>query len=557
MATLHIIKGYPRGQRVPVSLPVMVLGRSRECQFVIPQTSVSRQHARILCVEGSYFIEDMESRNGTRVNGATIAERTTLKDRDRIQICEFQASFHADEQVQAPPDAGFVGGFAGEMVGIDEDETSTTVRVRLDFKHDYLLHIQSNDKLRRLFALAQSLNGFLEVDQLLPRVAEKVLELFKQADRCFIMLKEETSQKLCFGAIKSRRHHSDSLRYSNTIVKRCLESVQGLLTDDAQREMPDSASVITCGIHSAMCVPLCGVDGVPFGVLQVDALDQSCKFVPGDLELLMGAACQVITALETAWRHETLIASEQKELGLELAGQVQRSILPTQLPQLPGYEFFAYYASALQVGGDYYDFISLPPHRLAITVADVAGKGLPAALLATKLCGDTRNYLLAEVDPTRAISRLNDLAVQYMDKTDRFVTLIAAVLDAESHTAALVNAGHLTPLLYRRATGTVEDATAYEAGGQPLGLDRDRIYPVGNVELQPGDSLILFTDGVTDALNLSAKRFGPEGILRALSSGGPFTATALGERVRKALDNHSAGSSQIDDITLVVFGRKT
>jgi serine phosphatase RsbU (regulator of sigma subunit) len=556
MATLHIIKGSHRGQRVPVSTPAMVLGRSRECQVVIPQTSVSRQHARILCVEGSYFIEDMESRNGTRVNGAAIAERTALRNLDRIQICEFQASFHAEEQVPTPPEAGPAGGAAGELTGIDDGDTSTTVRVRLDFKSDYILQIQSPDKLRKLFALGRSLNSFLEIDQLLPQVAEKVLELFKQADRCFIMLKEETSGKLCFGAIKSRRHQPDSLRYSNTIVNRCLESVQGLLTDDAQREMPDSASVITCGIHSAMCVPLCGADRVPFGVLQVDAQDQTRKFTPGDLELLMGAACQVITLLETARRHETLIASEQKELGLELAGQVQRSILPTQLPQVAGYEFFAYYASALQVGGDYYDFISLPPHRLAVTVADVAGKGLPAALLATKLSGDTRNYLLAEADPTKAIGRLNDLAVQYMNRTDRFVTLITAIVDAESHTVSLVNAGHLTPLLYRRATGAVEQAIPYEVGGQPLGLEKGYVYPVGQVDLQPGDALILFTDGVTDAVNLSAERFGLGGVLGALRSDGPFTVTTLGERLRKALDSHSAGSSQIDDITLVVFGRK-
>lgn len=556
MATLHIIKGYHRGQRVPVSVPAMVIGRSRECQVVIPQTSVSRQHARILFIEGSYFIEDMESRNGTRVNGVAVAERTALKDRDRIQICEFHASFHADEQVPSLSDTALATGLAAELVGIDDHDTSTTVRVRLDFKTDYLMHIESNEKLRKLFALGRSLNGFLEVDQLLPHVAEKVLELFKQADRCFVMLKEETSQKLCFGAIKSRRHQGESLRYSNTIVKRCLESVQGLLTDDAQREMPDAASVITCGIHSAMCVPLCDRAGVPFGVLQVDAQDQSCKFTPSDLELLMGAGCQVITALETARRHESLIASEQRELGLELAGQVQRSILPTQLPQLPGYEFFAYYASALQVGGDYYDFIALPPHRLAVTVADVAGKGLPAALLATKLCADTRNYLLSEADPTRAIGLLNDLAVQYMNKTDRFVTLITAVIDADTHSVSVVNAGHLTPLLYRRDTGIVENATLYEIGGQPLGLEKGHVYPAGKVELRPGDALIVFTDGVTDAVNVSTERFGLDGVLAALRGGGPLSATALGERLRKAVDSYSAGSSQIDDITLVVFGRK-
>src|ERR1700676_4244390 len=153
------------------------------------------------------------------------------------------------------------------------------------------------------------------------------------------------------------------------------------------------------------------------------------------------------------------LARERLKFDLELARAVQRGFLALRGPEVPGYEFFAYYESAYEIGGDYYDFIPLPRQRVAVLLGDVAGKGVVAALLMAKLSADARFCMLTEPDPAVAVTKLNSLMTQ-SGIADRFVTLLAAILDPGSHTVTLVNAGHPSPLIYHRATRTMGEATS-------------------------------------------------------------------------------------------------
>ena len=182
------------------------------------------------------------------------------------------------------------------------------------------------------------------------------------------------------------------------------------------------------------------------------------------------------------------------------------SFLPKKPPQLGGYEFFAHYESAQEVGGDYYDFIPLPSSRLGIALGDVAGKGVPAALLMAKVSSDARFCLLTEEGPAQAVYRLNEL-MQEAGLLDRFVTFAVALLDSAAHRVTFVNAGHLPPLILRAASGKIEEATLREVGGFPLGIADGIPYEAVAVDLQPGDSVALFTDGVTEARNKQEKEF--------------------------------------------------
>src|SRR5262245_16591707 len=174
--------------------------------------------------------------------------------------------------------------------------------------------------------------------------------------------------------------------------------------------------------------------GKAFGVIQLDTqgLGGPRKFTQEDLKLLMAVAGQAAIALENARLHETLVARAGLERDLRLAHQVQMSFLPRKPPQAPGYEFFAHYESAQEVGGDYYDFVPLPDGRLGIMLGDVAGKGVPAALLMAKVSSDARFCVLTEPDLPRAIDRLNEL-MQEAGMLDRFVTLSAGLLDPSAH----------------------------------------------------------------------------------------------------------------------------
>jgi sigma-B regulation protein RsbU (phosphoserine phosphatase) len=256
--------------------------------------------------------------------------------------------------------------------------------------------------------------------------------------------------------------------------------------------------------------------------------------------------------LEEYSRHLELAQARLKR-DLELAHEVQRSFLPLRLPQVPGYEFFAYYESAFEVGGDYYDFIPLPGQRLAVLLGDVAGKGVAAALFMAKLSADARFCILTEPDPATAITRLNSLMHQ-CQITDGFVTLAVAILDWRSHTVTLVNAGHPSPLIYRRATRTVADATSDNVSGLPLGVRDGVEYASCQVSLEPGDCILAFTDGVTEAMDANEAQLQKTGVYAAVQ-GEIHTARALGERVVKAVKDFTAGCSQHDDITLVGFGK--
>jgi serine phosphatase RsbU (regulator of sigma subunit) len=256
--------------------------------------------------------------------------------------------------------------------------------------------------------------------------------------------------------------------------------------------------------------------------------------------------------LEDHSRHLEL-AHERLKRDLEFAREVQRGLLPRRLPKVPGYEFFAHYESAFEVGGDYYDFIPRPRQRLAVLLGDVAGKGVAAALLMARLSADARFCMLTEPDAAAAVNKLNSLMTQ-VGPADRFVTLAAAVLDYGSHAVTLVNAGNPAPLIYHRATCTVEEAIGNEAGGLPLGVLDDFQYGSCQVSLEPGDCILAFTDGVTEAMDVNHVQLQTKRVHAALH-GEAFSPRTLGERVVEVVKQFAAGRSQHDDIALVCFGR--
>lgn len=256
--------------------------------------------------------------------------------------------------------------------------------------------------------------------------------------------------------------------------------------------------------------------------------------------------------LEDYNRHLEL-ARERLRLDLELARGVQRGFLPMRLPEVPGYEFYAHYEAAYEVGGDYYDFILLPRNRVAVLLGDVAGKGVVAALLMAKLSADARFCMLAEDDPVAAVTRLNSL-MNHPGIADRFVTLVAAILDPIEHTVTLINAGHPSPLLYHRANGKVGEAIGIDAAGLPLGVLDGYEYTAYQIKLEPGDSILAFTDGVPEAMDREDRQLQMKGVYAAVA-GSALGPKALGERIVDVVQKFATGRIQYDDIAVVGFGR--
>jgi serine phosphatase RsbU (regulator of sigma subunit)/pSer/pThr/pTyr-binding forkhead associated (FHA) protein len=549
MPSLQILKGPNEGSVIPLEGDRFVLGRNPDCGIVIPVTSVSREHAQILRVQGKYFIEDKQSRNGTFVNNQAINARTALKNNDRIRICDFIAAFleQAPEPVEGQDDDG------------EESDGPSTVEAMLNHTSHLLLETQPAEKLRLLIDITNNLSKTLELQALLPRIADSLFHLFRQADRCFLIQSGE-GERLMPRVVKTRRGSDEgTARFSKSIVKRCLETAQAFLSDDASRDdrIQLSQSVVDFRIRSVMCAPLTRADGKAFGVIQLDTQDRSKKFTQEDLKLLCGVANQASISLENARLLDEAVQQERIQRDLELAKRVQASFLPRTFPSVPGYEFFGFYESAREVGGDYYGYIPLPSGRIAVAIGDVAGKGVAASLLMAKLSSDIRFAVLMEADPKRAIARLNDMLYEFTSQMDRFVTLAAVFLDPSTHTATMVSGGHPSPLLFKPASGELVPAMDKDVGGPPLGMIDSLEFDTCQVKLEPGESLILYTDGVDESMNIKGEKFDMHGIEKVIKESGGAGPKELVERLVAAVHHHATGRPPHDDVTVVAFGRRS
>ncbi len=546
MPSLHVLKGPNEGAVIPLEGERCVMGRNPDCAVVIPVTSVSREHAQIVRVQGRFYIEDKQSRNGTFVNNQQIATRTVLKNNDRIRICDFIAAFLDAQQ-------------NGEEVEDDESDGPSTVEAMLSHTSHMLLETQPIEKLRTLLDISGNLSKTLQLDTLLPKIADSLFLLFRQADRCFLIQTAEGSDRLMPRVVKTRRAQDESTaRFSRSIVRRCLESAQAFLSDDASRDdrIQLSQSVVDFRIRSVMCAPLSRADGKAFGVIQLDTQDRSKKFTQEDLKLLCGVANQASIALENARLIDDAVKEERLKRDLKLAHDVQLSFLPKPpWPKVPGYDLGAHYEAAQQVGGDYYGFIPLPSGKVAVSIGDVAGKGVSAALMMAKLSSDTRYCMLTEADPARGVSKLNDLLYEVTSQADRFVTFALVVIDPATHQLTLVSAGHPSPLVYRPGATSFPAAMPKDVSGLPLGIAEGFAYDACKIALQPGESLLLFTDGVDESLDVKGVPFDMKGIEGALRGAGRVSAQGLVDTVVRAVKQHAAGRDPHDDITVVALGR--
>jgi serine phosphatase RsbU (regulator of sigma subunit) len=382
--------------------------------------------------------------------------------------------------------------------------------------------------------------------------------VFKQADRCFVILAEPDG-KLRPKVVKTRRpgRDSDDARFSKTIVRRCLDTLQSYLSEDASSDqnLGPAQSIAEFRIRSVMCVPLATAEGKRLGAIQLDTQDAAKKFKEADVQLLTIVANLASVAIDNAQLHDDAVKRQKQEKELEIARKVQLGFLPKSFPEVTGYDFFAFYSPAQTVGGDYYDFLALPGGKTAVVVGDVAGKGVAAALLMAKLSAEVKFCFLTEPNPARAMTLLNDALIRG-GIGDRFVAFAAAVVDPEAHTVTLMCAGLETPLRCRG--GELTEAISRHDSGFPLGLVPGNEYTVVTVPLEPGDTVMVFSDGVSDAGGAD-NAFGRGGLVKACSldevdlCGGGVRET--GDRVVKALVEHAGGKPQFDDIAFVCVGR--
>ncbi|MGE3315646.1 MAG: SpoIIE family protein phosphatase, partial [Planctomycetaceae bacterium] len=536
MAFLRVIKGSCPGQILELTGGRMVIGRHPNCEIVLDNAAVSRHHAQILESHGNYYLEDLRSRNRTYLNGAPVEGRAELHDADEVRVCDVLLSFHRqmsaldDSSLDAAlPAATEVPRSAAPRMepAIAPSESSSRVRPRDQFSNvdadassiistlsarssagTLRLGVKPEAKLRAVLEISKSLAQTLNLDDVLRKLLDELFKIFPQADEGFIMLSEGDGERIIVKAAEQRGGaDSGSLRASMTIVKQAMAKGEAILSADALEDsrfnMSDSISGLE--IRSMLCVPLMSQEGKALGVIQLDTKSLKQQFAPDDLDLLTSIASQATLAVENANMHEEVLRQRDMERELEFATQVQLGFLPNQRPRLPGYNFYDYYEAALRVGGDYFDYITLPDGRIAVALADVAGKGIPAALLMARLYSSVRLHLFTQPSAALALSALNS-EIHSSGLGFRFITFVVVIVDPTTHLITISNAGHLPPVL-RKADGTVE-ALGRKQSGMPLGVVPRQEYGEIQLTLEPGMSLTLYTDGVTEAMNTENDIYG-------------------------------------------------
>ncbi|MEM1246145.1 MAG: SpoIIE family protein phosphatase [Acidobacteriota bacterium] len=527
----------------------VVLGRGSKADYRLDDSRVSRQHARVEKLKHGYAITDLGSGNGTFVNKVLIKDSRVLREGDEVLIGGVSLKF------------SLKGGNANKsqvlvLDDIEDSVSSSGVLNKLDV--DSAVHALTgsdhetdlSQRLRLMDEVSAAIAETLEEGKLLPLILSKIFEVFPQAERGAILLSSDEDEELQPEVARTRRGNKTEIRLSRSVLREVVESRAGVLSTDAMGDerFSAAATVHSLQLRSVVCVPMIAGEEL-YGVIHADSSDPTQVFTRDDMSLLMAIAGQAALFLANARLHGRLLSQELLRQDLALARRIQSSFLPDSLPAVPGWDFFADYRPALEVGGDYYDFIDLADGRLAVVVGDVSGKGVSAALYMAQLSSHMRYLAASCSEPTEILTRLSDKMSSAAEE-GMFVTLVLLAVNRETGLVELANAGHNPTLAW--SGGSVVPLETPE--NVPIGIDPKATFEARSFQLDIGDCVVLYTDGISEAHSARAEQFGERRLEKALadSSGAPGE---LGRTVLEAVDRFVGKASQHDDMTFVCFGR--
>src|SRR2546426_291082 len=560
----ELIVRYP--DRAPDHYPLgrlrITIGRSARNDLCVPDPFASRVHAEVRREGDEYFLQDLGSANGTLYNGSSVHGNITLTAGGRIQIGETELIF----------DDGTYNSSMGATMITDNttslpeatialtssDRTTSGLLEAIEGARTKPEEISAErpEKTSDLLALISKVGVTLLSSDTLTETLQQIVALVFEAvpaDRCLIMMRDEgsTELKVPVALLRDRVGEVGEIRVSRNVLEEVVIRGKSVLTSDAQHDPRfASGTMVLQGVRSVLAVPL-GVEEKVFGIIYADSPIAEGRFTEDHLKVLTTLASVAAIRVENAGLVESRLQQERLERELQLASEIQQRFQPTAPPQIPGYEFQGISFPCYEIGGDYYDFIRREDGRLVIALGDVSGKGTAAALLMSSLHAAVHAQAASHDSLVETISAVNRYLADNIPP-NRFVTLFYAELDPESGAVSFLNAGHNPPLIVH-AAGTVEQLAS---GGLPLGIKRDAEYREGRTQLQPGDVLVIYSDGVTEASSPTGEEFGPTRLYEVVSRNVDASAAGIRDRIESALTKFAQGTRAGDDITLVIAKRQ-
>jgi sigma-B regulation protein RsbU (phosphoserine phosphatase) len=337
------------------------------------------------------------------------------------------------------------------------------------------------------------------------------------------------------------------------LVGACVARSEAVLVNDTSNDerflnrIDHSSGYVT---NSALVIPLRVQGGKVIGAFQ--ALNKPGGFTESDVALLGVAGSYSAAAIETQRLRKEAETARLLMRELEIARDVQTALLPQQLPTIPGLDCAAFFRPAKVIGGDYYDFTETPEEVLAFTLGDVAGKGVAAAVLMASIQASLRLSLHNGTDSVASLVASVNQSVYASSSAGRYSTLFCGLLNPATRRLTYVNAGQCSPLLIHRHEAGV-GIKRLSLGGTPVGLLPEAVYDEGAVLLQPGDTLVCFSDGISEASNLRDEFWPEEDMERLLCANAGSTAREITDAIVRAADDFAGEAEQADDMTIVTL----
>lgn len=528
MASPRLEVNDQHGRRVvPVDKDPFTIGRRLGSDLHLTNGDVSRVHAEITAADGGFRLTDRGSRHGTFVNGEAVAEHR-LAHGDRVRLGHRDGTefvFLSDAAVDEPTERAAVGGMHQVAVLLEG------------------LRALSSGKV---------------LDDVLAMVVDSAIAV-SRAERGFIMLAGD-GDRLEFKLGRSRDRATlpgDTFQTSRKIPEEVFRGGRSRIeTDLLDGDLAGRhVGTVALGIRNVVCVPLRLVRYVEskdsaaedrrIGVLYLDSRTKGALVSPETGATLDALAAEAAVAIDNARLYRAAMEKARLDQEMATAAEIQRALLPTRSRTGPFFDAAAEMLPCLSIGGDFFEYIDLPDGRFGFALGDVSGKGPPAALLGALTQGSLAAQTAGAAGPADALARLNAALVRRAIE-GRFVTLFYAQLDPDG-TLTFCNGGHNPPFLVGRG-----GVRRLETGGMPMGLFDGLPFDEESVRMEPGDFLVLFSDGVPEALDPNGTEFEDARILESIAGAPAREAPAQMEHLLSSVKEFTAGAPQNDDVTVVV-----
>ncbi len=555
MAHLEVKHANGRSDKFPIARLRTTIGRSARADLCIADAFASRLHAEVRQEGDNFWLVDLGSANGTRLNGVPVTATLPLDSGGEIQIGETRIIFEND----ARPPVSFSSTLISDSThALDPSNTISFMGRRnptseiLDSSMEVSMGSRNN-LLGLISKVGIALLSSGGLDDTLDQVATLVFEAVP-AERVVIMLRDEKDPAEMIIKVARQRGTETKIgevRVSRAILSEVVENGKSVLTSDAQQD-PRFASqtIILQGIRSVLAVPMSVDERHVFGIIYADSPTSQSTFTTDHLNILTTLASVASIRVENASLMDERINRERMERELELATEIQQRFQPDGPPTIEGYDFQGISFSCYEIGGDYYDFIPRHDGSMLVALGDVSGKGTSASLLMSSLHAAIHAQVAAKTQLSELVTAVN-VYLANNTPSNRFITLFVAELDPSTGKLTFINAGHNSPLI-GRADGSIE---LVESGGLPLGLMDFAEYDVGHAQLNSGDVLFIYSDGVSEANNLAEDEFGMDRLKQVISTNVGRSASGIRDRVESALSDFTGTAAPNDDITLVIVKR--